>query len=127
VVKLIIVFSYRTDVPAAECQEHFRTQHAALIRKYADVLRIRRYVQSPRLGSDLIEAMAAGRGWSTAADAASELWWDGHDEMAAAFSSPEGQAAGAALAEDEAAFCDPATVVALLTEEHAIVDHIAQT
>jgi uncharacterized protein (TIGR02118 family) len=121
-VKLTIVFSYRADRPAADCERHFRTQHAALVAKHAEVLRVRRYVQSPRIASDLTAQMADSRGWSSAADAVSELWWDSQEDMTNGFSSPEGQAAGAALAVDETEFCDSSTVVAFLTEEHAVIE-----
>jgi hypothetical protein len=44
------------------------------------------------MSSDLTAQIAASRGWISAADALSELWWESHDEMAAGFSFAEGQA-----------------------------------
>ena len=77
-------------------------------------------IQSP-----LIVQMAAGRGWPGNADATAEIWWDSHDDMVAAFSSPQGQAAGAELAADEAVFCEPSSVTAFLVEEHIVIDNPA--
>jgi len=45
--------------------------------------------------------------------------------MVAAFSSPQGQAAGAELAADEAVFCEPSSVTAFLVEEHIVIDNPA--
>lgn len=65
------------------------------------------------------------RGWPGNADATAEIWWDSHDDMVAAFSSPQGQAAGAELAADEAVFCEPSSVTAFLVEEHIVIDNPA--
>ena len=39
--------------------------------------------------------------------------------------SPQGQAAGAELAADEAVFCEPSSVTAFLVEEHIVIDNPA--
>jgi len=94
--------AFRTDGDRETLASYLHTEHAALVTKHAATLRIRRYVQSVAIQSPLIVQMAAGREWPGNADATAEIWWDSHDDMVAAFSSPQGQAAGAELAADEA-------------------------
>lgn len=117
--------AFRTDGDRETLASYLHTEHAALVTKHAATLRIRRYVQSVAIQSPLIVQMAAGRGWPGNADATAEIWWDSHDDMVAAFSSPQGQAAGAELAADEAVFCEPSSVTAFLVEEHIVIDNPA--
>lgn len=119
-VKLVILFSRRPEMSQHEFEEYWRNDHAQLVEKLAAALRLRRYVQSRNVHHGLIAQMVAGRGWSGAADGLVELWWDSEEEMQAAFSSPEGQAASAALAEDEARFCDMSSATAFLTAENEV-------
>ena len=54
-------------------------------------------------------------------DGVAELWWDSLDELRAANASPEGQAAGLELLEDERKFIDLARSPLFFGEEKAIV------
>ena len=53
-------------------------------------------------------------------DGVAEVWWDSREALTAAVSSPEGQAAGDELLEDERKFIDLARSSLFLTEEHEI-------
>jgi uncharacterized protein (TIGR02118 family) len=87
-------------------QEYWMNEHAPLVAKYREPLRIRRYVQLHSATTDLNEAVRAGRGAPEMYDGVAQLWWDSLDSVVAAMSSPEGQAAGMALLEDERKFID---------------------
>jgi uncharacterized protein (TIGR02118 family) len=87
-------------------QEYWFDEHAPLVAKHRQALRIRRYVQLHSTATDLNEAIRAGRGAPQMYDGVAQLWWDDLDSVVTATSSPEGQAAGLALLEDERKFID---------------------
>lgn len=87
-------------------QEYWRNSHAPLVARHRAALRIRRYVQCHAMTIDLNDAIRAGRAAPEMYDGVAELWWDGMDALQAALASPEGQAAGLALLEDERKFID---------------------
>ena len=87
-------------------QEYWIDKHAPLVAKHREALRIRRYVQLHSTTADLNEAVRASRGAPEMYDGVAQLWWDDLDDVVTAMSSPEGQAAGSALLEDERKFID---------------------
>jgi len=87
-------------------QDYWRNSHAPLVESHRKALRIRRYVQCHSATLDLNDAIRAGREAPEMYDGVAELWWDGMDELQAALTSAEGQAAGLALLEDERKFID---------------------
>jgi uncharacterized protein (TIGR02118 family) len=90
-----------------EFQEYWRYTHGPLVARHQRALRIRRYVQSHTLDDALGEAMRQQRtGMEDPYDGVASLWWDNRDEIAEAFATPEGQAAGQELLEDEQRFAD---------------------
>jgi len=90
-----------------EFQEYWRYKHGPLVARHQRALRIRRYVQSHTLDDALGEAMRQQRtGMEDPYDGVASLWWNNRDEIAEAFATPEGQAAGQELLEDEQRFVD---------------------
>jgi uncharacterized protein (TIGR02118 family) len=87
-------------------QEYWFDKHAPLVAKHRDALRIQRYVQLHSITADLNEAIRASRGAPEMYDGVAQLWWNNMDDVVTAMSSPEGQAAGLALLEDERKFID---------------------
>ena len=85
-------------------QEYWFRKHAPLVEKHRETLRIRRYVQMHSATTPLNDAIR--RGEAELYDGVAELWWNSFDDVVAATSSPEGQAAGLALLEDERKFID---------------------
>lgn len=93
------------------------------MKQYADVLRIRRYVQTHARDTDLDEALSGARGSEPRFyDGVAELWWDSLEDLVAANTSDEGQAAGIALLEDEQRFIDLARSPIWLGEENVVID-----
>lgn len=101
-------------------QEYWFEKHAPLVLKHRDALRIRRYVQMHSAATELNEAIRAGRGAPEMYDGVAELWWNSFDDIVAATSSPEGQAAGQALLEDEREFIDLSRSPLFFGEEKTI-------
>ena len=120
-VKLVFCVRRRAELSREECQRYWRENHAPLVQRHAEVLRIRRYVQTHTLDTPANEMLQAGRGGPEGFDGVAELWWDSLDDLAAASSTPAGLAAGAELLEDERKFIDLANSPLWLAEEHEIV------
>src|ERR1700678_2108587 len=89
-----------------EFQRYWREDHAPLVRKNRESMRIRRYVQTHAATTELNDGVRAGRGAPEMYDGVAELWWESFDDLQAAMVSPEGQAAGLELLEDESKFID---------------------
>lgn len=120
-VKLVFCLRRQAHLSRAEFQRYWRETHAPLVRARAEVLRIRRYVQSHTLDDPLQEALRAQREGPHAFDGVAELWWASHDDLEAALRDPAGQKAAAELLEDERRFIDLAQSPLWIAEEHPIV------
>jgi uncharacterized protein (TIGR02118 family) len=87
-------------------QDYWRDTHAPLVKRHRKALRIRRYVQCHAITNALNDLIRAGRTAPEMYDGVAELWWESLDDLEAAMASPEGQAAGLELLEDERKFID---------------------
>ena len=121
-VKLVFTLRRREDMTRAEFQRYWREEHAALVARHADTLRVKRYVQVHSRDTDLDEAISAQRGTPLRHfDGVAELWWESMDDLMAAYGSEEGQAASQELLEDERRFIDLAASPLWLGEENVVV------
>jgi uncharacterized protein (TIGR02118 family) len=122
-IKLVFTLRRREDMTRAEFQRYWREQHAPLVKRHAEALHIRRYVQVHARDTDLDEAVAGARGSEPRFyDGVAELWWDSVEELVAAFSSDAGQAAGRDLLEDEQRFIDLPRSPIWFGEENVVID-----
>jgi len=121
-VKLVFCLRRLPALSREEFQRYWRERHGPLVRRHAEVLRIRRYVQTHTLDHPMNTVLAGRRGTPEAFDGIAELWWDSVDELAAASATPEGRAAAHALLEDERRFIDHARSPLWVCEQHAFVD-----
>jgi uncharacterized protein (TIGR02118 family) len=123
-IKLVFTLCRREDMTREEFQRYWREQHAPLVKRHAEALHIRRYVQVHARDSDLDEALAGARGSEPHFyDGVAELWWDSLEELVGAFSSDAGQAAGRELLEDEQRFIDLPRSPLWLGDENAVIDN----
>ena len=86
-------------------QTYWFENHAPLVARHREVLRIRRYVQMHSGSGAMNAAIAASRGAPQMYDGVAELWWDSFEDIMSN-DSPAAQAAGLALLEDERKFID---------------------
>jgi uncharacterized protein (TIGR02118 family) len=86
-------------------QAYWFEKHAPLVARHREVLRIRRYVQTHSGSDEMNAGIGASRNAPAMYDGVAELWWDSLDDIVAN-RSPEAQAAGLALLEDERKFID---------------------
>jgi len=108
-----------------EFQLYWRNEHAELVERHAEVLRIRRYVQTHARATDADGALARSRGSEPGLyDGVAELWWDSIEDLLEASSSEEGQAAANALLEDERRFIDLPSSPIWLGEENVVIDRL---
>jgi uncharacterized protein (TIGR02118 family) len=106
-----------------EFQRYWRNEHAQLVERHAEVLRIRRYVQTHARDTDVDEAISGARESEPRQyDGVAELWWESIEDLLAANSSEEGQIAAAALLEDERRFIDLPNSPIWLGEENVVID-----
>ena len=125
-VKLVYVIRARSDITREEFHRYWREDHAPKVASVADSLGARRYIQSHTIESPLNEALVEGRGEMVAAfEGITEVWWDSVEDLVTALGTPEGQEAGAMLAEDEGRFIDFAQSSVFLTEEYEVFDFVS--
>ena len=121
-VKIVYVIRKRDDISAEQFHKYWLEQHGPLVRSFAKAIRARKYIQSHTIEPKLNEQFAGSRGMPAAYDGITEVWWDSVDDLNAGGNTPEGQAAGRALIEDESKFIDFKRSYLFLTEEHTIFD-----
>jgi len=122
-VKLVYCLRKRADMPDAEFHRYWLQDHAPLVARLAPAIRAKKYVQSHTVEPELNAVLLASRGLAPAYDGITEVWWDDADSLRAGLGSKEGQAAFAALLEDEARFIDFAQSRVFITQEHLIFEH----
>lgn len=86
-------------------QKYWFENHAPLVAKHREVLRIRRYVQMHSGSDEMNVAIAASRAAPQMYDGVAELWWDSFEDILTN-DSEAARAAGLALLEDERKFID---------------------
>ena len=104
-----------------EFQRYWFEQHGPLVRSFADVLGIRRYVQVHTLPAGTQAALRASREAPEEYDGVAELWYESLDAITAAVSTDEGRAAAIALLEDEREFIAHKSSPLWLAEEREII------
>lgn len=104
-----------------EFQAYWYDNHAPLVTKHREALRIAKYTQTH--ASPLIE-LAAGiqqsRGAPDQFDGVAELFWHSKEDIIATFDDPAARAAGIELLEDEKKFIDLARSPLWYNEERPI-------
>jgi uncharacterized protein (TIGR02118 family) len=121
-IKLVFTLRRRDGMTREEFQRYWREEHAPLVQRHAETLRIRRYIQTHLTQTHLDDAISAPRGCeSRFYDGVAELWWDSLDDLTAAFVTEAGQAAAAELLEDENRFIDLPNSPIWLGEENVVV------
>jgi hypothetical protein len=111
----------RADLSEEAFRRYWREEHGPKVQARADVLRIARYAQLPRLDLPWLAAAAAARGAPEGYDGVAQVSWTSLDDLRATFEDPEARRAGRELIEDEARFIDFANSPIFFTEETVLV------
>ena len=120
-VKLSFCLHRLPHLSRAEFQRYWREQHAPLVARHREALRIQRYVQLHSSDSPANALLRASRGGPEQYDGIAELWWRSEADLAEATSSEAGRRAGQELLEDERRFIDLARSPLWLGAEHEIL------
>jgi uncharacterized protein (TIGR02118 family) len=121
-IKMVFCVSKRSSISRDDFHDYWLDQHGPLVESKAADLNIRRYIQSHTTHADFGNAMSSARGMKQKGfDGIAELWWDDIASLQAALSTEAGQAAGAALAEDETKFVDMEASTIFFTEESEVI------
>lgn len=104
----------------AQFQHYWRTVHAPLVAQYADVLRLRRYVQTHTRDDPRIAALPLTRRGPGDYDGIAQLWWEDRDFMAH-HDDPARRAALRVLYEDETRFIDHSRSPLFVGEENVVL------
>jgi uncharacterized protein (TIGR02118 family) len=121
-IKVVFMLRRRDGITRDEFQRYWKGEHAELVKRHAERLGVRRYVQTHARDTDLDDALAASRGSEPRQyDGVAELWWDSTDDLVQAATSEEGQTAQQALLEDERRFIDLANSPIWVGEEIAVI------
>jgi len=119
--KFVYCVRRRPDITPDAFRKYWLENHGPLVRKYAQALRAKHYVQSHTLDNPQLNAAAQQpRGTKAAYDGITEVWWDSQADLVAALQTTEGQQANGILAQDEGRFCDLPNCSVFFTEEHTI-------
>jgi uncharacterized protein (TIGR02118 family) len=126
VIKLVFTIRRREGMTREEFQRYWREEHARLVERHAEVLRIRRYAQTHARDSAADGPLVAARGsQADVYDGVAELWWDSVEDLLEASSSEEGQLAANALLEDERRFIDLPSSPIWVGEENVVIDRVS--
>lgn len=122
-VKLIFVARRRPELTAEEFQDYWVNKHAPLVKELQATVRIRSYIQSYTLDTQLNADFCEARGipFEAPPDGVAEAWWDSLEDVQAGFSGPAGEEAARRLIEDEGKFCDFTTSRAFWTAQRQII------
>ena len=104
-IKLTFCLHRLPHLTRAAFQRYWYEQHAPLVAKNREVLRIRRYVQMHSVSDAMNDAIRASRNAPEMYDGVAELWWDSIEDLGGP-QTPERIAAGQELLEDERKFID---------------------
>ena len=119
-IKFVYVVRRHPDVSPEDFRKYWLENHGPLVRRYAQALRAKRYVQSHTLDLTLNQIAQQIRGSQPSYDGITEVWWDSLEDLVAAAQTAEGQQANLLLAQDEARFCDLPNCSVFFTQEHKI-------
>ena len=121
-VKLVYCLRKRADISSEELYRYWLNDHGALVRKFAEAIRAKKYVQSHTVAPDINQTFREGRGLAEPYDGITEVWWEDLESLEAGMESEAGREAHQALMEDEAKFVDFSQTRVFMTEEHPIFE-----
>ncbi len=121
-IKLVYCLRRLPKLSREEFHKYWYENHGPLVRSKKDILKIRRYVQVHTLDVQLGGGSREPVERTEPFDGVAELWWDSLEEFQGGADSPERQAAGLALYEDELKFIDIPRSPVWIAEERPIIE-----
>ncbi len=100
-----------------EFQDYWRENHGALFMENAEIMRVKRYVQSHTITTPLNDGMKISKGMMDEFDGVAEVWFDSDTEIMDGVSNEDIISIGDILLEDEQRFIDHAASCAFIVNE----------
>ena len=120
--KFVVMVPRRSDFTRESFLKRWKEGHGPLVRRHAEALGVRRYVQSHRVESEYLNSYNNERSWADCEyDGVTGFWVDSLEALAACLATPERKLASAILREDENEFVDHTRVKVFCSEEHEII------
>lgn len=120
-VKLTFCLKRKAGLSLEEFQTYWYEKHGPLVRKHAETLRIKRYVQTHSIDHEFNGGLRASRNAPEGYDGVAELWWDSIEDLMAAGETEAGRQAATELLTDEAKFIDHQSSPLWVAEQKVIV------
>lgn len=120
-IKLVFCLVRREGLSREEFQRYWREEHAELVRRHAETLGIRRYVQAHTTDTPFNQVVIDSRGAPREYDGVAELWWDSFDSMVEHGATDEGRKAAEELTEDERTFIDHSRSPIFFAGENVVI------
>ena len=109
-IKITFCLTRKPGLSREEFQDYWFNKHAPLVKSHRETLRIARYVQMHTGDYEMTDIVRAARADGKLEnapaiyDGVAQLWWNSLEDLMT--DTPEAQAAGIALLQDEAKFID---------------------
>jgi uncharacterized protein (TIGR02118 family) len=118
--KLFLCLHRKEGMSMEAFQQYWRERHAPLVRKHAEAIGVKRYIQAHTLATPHNETLRSFRAGPEWFDGVAELWFDEGTEDPASWSD-KFQAAVQLLIEDEREFIDLSRSPVFWTVERPIL------
>ena len=119
-IKLVFCLRRLPTLDRDQFLDYWEHVHAPIVAARAEVLRIRRYVQSYTFQDLRFSVVSTARGDTQPYDGVAELWWDSVEDCLGR-TDPAARRAGREILEDERKFVDLAASPIFLVREHELV------
>ena len=120
-IKLVMCISRRKDMTREEFQEHWLNHHGPHFMEVAKGYRVKKYVQSHTLDTQLNALVRDIRGMTREYDGIAEIWWESEEDYLAGLGSSQMRERGAEFLAAEADFVDPDNSTAFFSVEHELI------
>ena len=121
-IDVVMCIRKRADLTDEEFHRYWREDHASLVRRHADKIGVRRYVQHHTAETGLEAIVQDPRGCPHEAfDGVAVITFDSLDDMAAKGAEPDALAAAEELLEDERRFMDHGQSLIWFTDHHDVI------
>ncbi len=119
-IKLVYCLRRHPDLSLEEFHQYWQETHGPLVRRHAEALGIKRYVQCHTFSGPMGEILQASRGAPASYDGMAELWFESTHALQTATTSDAGKKAGILLLKDEKRFLDLPASPIFLVHEHTV-------
>lgn len=122
-ITIVFCVRKRPEMSDEEFRSYWWERHGPYVKERSAILRMKRYVQMPRLMEPGLESVARARGTPEPYDGVAQVSWETLDELKATFADPAAKRAARELLEDERRFIDFSRSPIFFTEEKVVVSN----